>query len=123
MSDKRIISCHCDAVHVEVKLDDGLKNVHRCDCSLCSRKGYVMASVPLEKLRVVKGTEALSCYQWGTMVAKHYFCSQCGIHTHHQRRSNPNEYGINIACIDGVTPLSYGDIPLGNGNLNIPLAD
>ncbi len=123
MNDTRTLNCHCDAVQVDVKLHEDLRNVRRCDCSLCSRKGYVMASVPLADLRVIKGADSLSCYQWGTGVAEHYFCSSCGIHTHHKRRSNPNEYGINIACIDGVTPLSYGDIPLGNGNLNIPLPD
>jgi hypothetical protein len=80
-----------------------------------------MASVPLANLQVVKGKDALSLYQWGTHVAEHYFCSRCGIHTHHRRRSNPLEYGVNIACVEGVKPLSLGEVPIGNGCLDRPL--
>ena len=66
---------------------------------------------------------ALSCYQWNTKVAEHYFRKTCGIYAHHKRRSNPNQYGINIACLAGVNPYSYPDIPIGNGNLNALLPD
>jgi hypothetical protein len=80
-----------------------------------------MASVPIATLSVVKGKELLSLYKWGTKVAEHYFCSRCGIHTHHRRRSDPSEYGVNIACVEGVKALEFGDVPIGNGNLNRPL--
>jgi hypothetical protein len=121
MSEIRKATCHCGAVELAIEFVDGLQNVRRCDCSLCSRKGYVMASVPVTHLTVVKGKEALSLYQWGTFVAEHYFCSRCGIHTHHRRRSNPSEYGINIACVEGVRALAFSQVPVGNGNFNSPL--
>ncbi len=121
MSDKRILKCHCGTVEVEVKFDNGLENIRRCDCSLCRRKGAVMAMVPISNLKVIKGQDNLTLYQWNTKIAGHYFCKTCGIYTHHKRRSNPNQYGINIACIDGVNPYSYGEVPIGNGNLNAPL--
>ena len=113
--------CHCGAVELALELDNKLTNVRRCDCSLCSRKGYVMASVVVGKLTVVKGEDALSLYQFGTKVAEHYFCRHCGIHTHHKRRSNPNEYGVNIACIEGVNALDIADVPIGNGYLTVAL--
>ena len=108
-------SCHCGAVVFEVDLANGLENVRRCNCSLCRRKGAIMAGVPLARLRVVKGADKLTLYQWNTRSAKHYFCSVCGIYTHHQRRSNPAEHGFNVACLDGVDPFSLGEIPTGNG--------
>lgn len=123
MTDKRKLTCHCGAVELEIEFDNGLENIRHCDCSLCRRKGAVMAAVPVEKLRVTKGSEYLSLYQWNTKVAEHYFCKICGIYTHHKRRSNPKQYGINIACIEGVNPFSYGEIPIGNGNLNAPLPE
>ena len=52
----------------------------------------------------------ITLYQWGTQTAKHYFCQTCGIYTHHQRRSNPNEYGVNVAILDGVNPRDLGDV-------------
>ena len=121
MSETRQSQCHCGAVVLEICFENGLENIRRCDCSLCSRKGAIMASVPVSNLRVIKGQDDLSCYQWNTKVAEHYFCKKCGIYTHHKRRSNPNQYGINIACISGVEPYSYENVPIGNGNLNMPL--
>lgn len=121
MSEKRLLSCHCSAVVIEVTFADGLENIRRCNCSLCRRKGAVMAAVPINRLKVIKGKEKLSCYQWNTKVAEHYFCSQCGIYTHHKRRSDPTQFGINIACIEGVNPYAFQDVPIGNGNLNVPL--
>ena len=121
MPEHRILKCHCGRVEVDVKFDNGLENIRRCDCSLCRRKGVVMAMVPTTHLRVTKGQDNLTLYQWNTKVAEHYFCKTCGIYTHHKRKSNPNQYGINIACIEGVNPYSYGKVPVGNGNLNAPL--
>ena len=108
-------SCHCGSVIFEVELEDGLQNLRRCNCSLCRRKGAIMASVPIEKLKVVNGQDKLSLYQWNTKTAKHYFCSVCGIYTHHQRRSNPNEFGFNVACIQGVNPFDLEDVAIVDG--------
>lgn len=111
----RVGTCHCGAVRFEVDLEDGLSNLRRCNCSLCRRKGAIMASVPVERLRVTAGADKLTLYQWNTRTARHYFCSVCGIYTHHQRRSNPHEYGFNVACLDGVDPFALGPIGLGDG--------
>ncbi|MDQ8021659.1 MAG: GFA family protein [Moraxellaceae bacterium] len=109
-------SCHCGAVVFTVQLPAGLQNLRRCNCSLCRRKGAVMAMVALDGLTVTQGADKLSLYQWNTKVAKHYFCSVCGIYTHHQRRSKPDEYGFNVACLEGVDPFALGDIPVANGS-------
>lgn len=108
--------CHCGGVQFEIDAPDGLQNLRRCNCSLCSRKGAIMASVSLSGLRVTKGEgDALRVYTWNTHTAKHYFCGTCGIYTHHQRRSNPNEYGVNVACLEGVDLTALGEIGLGDG--------
>lgn len=108
-------SCHCEAVQVEVVLEHGLENIRRCNCSLCRRKGAVMASVPVANLRVIRGADMLTLYQWNTKTAKHYFCKVCGIYTHHQRRSNLHEFGFNIACLPGVDPYWFDQVPVGDG--------
>lgn len=115
MTERMTGSCHCGAVEFEVELEQGLAAARRCNCSLCRRKGAIMATVPLARLRVVRGEDKLSLYQWNTHVAKHYFCSVCGIYTHHQRRSNPNEYGFNVACLEGVDPYALEPVPVADG--------
>jgi hypothetical protein len=61
------------------------------------------------------GEEALTGYRFNTGVAQHYFCSRCGIYTHHRRRSNPSQYGVNVACLKGVSPFDFTDVPVIDG--------
>lgn len=104
------LTCHCEAVELSVTLAYGLKEARRCDCSFCRRRGAAALTVPLDGLKILRGAVCLTLYQWGSKTAKHYFCKTCGIYTHHQRRSNPNEYGINLGALNGVNPRSLGNI-------------
>jgi len=115
ISEKHRATCHCGAVVLELSLPDGIVDPRRCNCSICRRKGAVVASVPLSGLRIMGGAEVLKLYQFNTMTAKHYFCSKCGIYTHHVRRSNPNEYGYNVGCLEGVDPFELGQVPTYDG--------
>ena len=112
---KHRASCHCGAVELELDLPEGIVNPRRCDCSICRRKGAVVASIPLDGIRILKGAEHLKLYQFNTLTAKHYFCSICGIYTHHQRRSSPNEYGYNVGCLDRVDPFALKQVPTNDG--------
>jgi hypothetical protein len=108
-------SCHCGAVVLELDLPDGIVDAHRCNCSMCRRKGAIMAGVAADALRVIKGADLLCVYRFNTGVAQHYFCSRCGIYTHHRRRSRPNEYGFNVGCLEGVDPYGLQDVPVFDG--------
>ena len=94
--------CHCGTVQLSFVMAGGLDGLRRCDCSLCRRVKPGAVTARLGDLTVAAGEEFLTLYQFGTKTAKHWFCSRCGTHTHHQRRSNPNEFGINIGCVDGL---------------------
>ncbi|HCG8217762.1 TPA: GFA family protein [Vibrio parahaemolyticus] len=108
-------SCHCGAVVLELYLPNGIEKPRRCDCSICRRKGAIVGSVPLTNIKILKGESELKLYQFNTGTAKHYFCSNCGIYTHHQRRSDPTEYGYNIGCLEGVNPYELGAIEVMDG--------
>lgn len=108
-------SCHCGAIELDVRLSDGLNTARRCDCSFCRRRGAIAVSAPLDGITILKGQDALTLYTWGTHSAKHYFCKICGIYTHHQRRSNPDEYGVNIGILDGINPRDLGDVAWVDG--------
>jgi hypothetical protein len=109
------LSCHCGGVVLELHLPDGIVDPRRCDCSLCRRRGAIVASVPLAGIRVVQGEELLQLYQFNTRVARHHFCARCGVYTHHQRRSSPELYGYNVGCLDGVNPFDLEPVPLRDG--------
>ena len=109
---KKLI-CHCGAVEIEVNLKDGLTNLKRCNCSMCKRKGAIIKNINKEDLKIIKGEDKLNVYQFKTKVAKHYFCNTCGIHTHNLRRADPNTYGINIACLEGIDPQEIFKLDVG----------
>ncbi|GHG91701.1 GFA family protein [Pseudodonghicola xiamenensis] len=111
----RLARCHCGAVVIEAFLPEGLASARRCDCSLCRRRGPGAVTALTARLRVLQGQDNLGLYTWGTHRARHYFCKTCGIYTHHQRRSNPAECGINIGCLDGIDPRDFSDIPWTDG--------
>ena len=108
-------NCHCGAVVLEVVLSDGMRTARRCDCSYCAKRGAIAVTAPLGGVIVLQGQDNLTLYQWNTKTAKHWFCKTCGIYTHHQRRSNPNEYGVNVAILDGVNPRDLGEVPWTDG--------
>jgi hypothetical protein len=107
--------CHCGAVRLSIPWTGEFAKLRRCDCSFCARRSAVVASVKLADLVVTDAGGKLSLYRWGTGTAKHYFCSVCGIYTHHQRRSDPSEYGVNIANFDGVNMRDYRDVAFLDG--------
>ena len=108
-------TCHCGAVVLEVTLTDGLTTARRCDCSFCRRRGAIAVTAALHAVTVVQGADNLTLYQWGTRTAQHWFCKTCGIYTHHRRRSNPNEYGVNAAILAGVNPRDLEPVPWSDG--------
>ena len=79
-----------------------------------------MSMVKNEEFRVIKGEEKLKLYQFHTKVAKHFFCSVCGIYTHHNPRSNPAMTGFNIGCTQDINNINLKDIQLIDGQ-NHPL--
>ena len=108
-------SCHCGRVVLELELPDGIEEPRRCDCSICRRKGAVVASVPLSRLKIVAGQEFLREYKFNTNVARHFFCVVCGIYTHHQRRSNTEEYGFNVGCLEGINAIKIANVQVNDG--------
>ena len=108
-------ACHCGAVRFEVTLSGGLDSRRRCTCSFCRMRGAVAVSAAPEDFAITAGEGALTLYRFNTGVARHWFCSRCGIYTHHRRRSNPNQYGVNVACLDGLSPFDFAEVPVTDG--------
>ncbi len=107
--------CHCGDVHFQVTLHDGFASARRCTCSYCRMRGAVALSVRTEDFKILRGENALTLYKFNTGAARHYFCSRCGIYTHHLRRSNQSQYGVNAACLDSVSPFDFPEIPVLDG--------
>jgi len=91
-------TCHCGAVRFSIEAD--LSQLTRCNCSVCTKEGNLSAYVPKERFRLLAGQEALTLYQFNKKIAKHFFCRHCGIRTFRNPRSYPDNYVVNVRCLD-----------------------
>jgi hypothetical protein len=94
-------SCHCGAVAFEVEAPADAR-VQRCNCSICTKSGFLHLILPKSRFRVLRGEDALATYTFNTGVAKHYFCRTCGIKPFYVPRSNPDGIDVNVNCLDPV---------------------
>jgi hypothetical protein len=108
-------ACHCGTIRFRVKLSEGLKTARRCNCSYCRMRGAVAVTAEAENISFDAGEKALTVYRFNTGVVEHYFCSKCGIYTHHRRRSTPNQFRVNAACLKGVSPFDFDEVPVLDG--------
>jgi hypothetical protein len=108
-------ACHCGAVKFRVRLADEFNTIRRCTCSYCRMRGAIVAASALSDIEFIEGEDNLTLYTFNTGAAKHYFCRTCGIYTHHQRRSNPNQFGVNVACIESVSPFDFQQVQVMDG--------
>ena len=95
-------SCHCGAIRFEVEASEHI-NVTECNCSICYKSGYMALIVPAERFRLLRGKDAISEYRFNTGVAKHTFCSICGIKAFYTPRSHPDGISVNVRCLDPAT--------------------
>jgi hypothetical protein len=92
--------CHCGRVRFRVIAI--LDRVTYCNCSICSKKGFLHLIVAPQQFELLKGKEALTTYRFNTGTAQHTFCSTCGIHPFYVPRSDPDKIDVNVRCLDGV---------------------
>ncbi|MCL6417507.1 GFA family protein [Aestuariirhabdus sp. Z084] len=94
-------SCHCGNVRFRFEhapIERGL----RCNCSLCARKGVLLTPdvIDRDQLVIESGEKDLELYQFGSNVAKHYFCKRCGVHTFNETLRKPGAFRANLGCVD-----------------------
>ncbi len=105
-------SCHCQAVRFRVTTDLDTAEILDCNCSICTKKGFLHLILEHEQFELLSGAESLTEYRFNTGAAKHQFCRICGIHPFYIARSDPNKIDVNLHCLDGVdvatlTPVKF----------------
>jgi hypothetical protein len=91
--------CHCGRVRFEVIAPANIE-IEQCDCSICSKAGFLHLIVPAERFKLLSGSDALATYTFNSGVAKHLFCATCGVKSFYVPRSHPDGFSVNARCID-----------------------
>ncbi len=95
-------SCHCGKISFEV--DGGFEKVVECNCSHCSRKGYLLWFVPRHQLKLKSDEAELATYTFNRHAIKHHFCPTCGCAPFGFGTSpdGMETAAVNIRCLDDV---------------------
>ena len=107
--------CHCGRVRFEVTAPAHLE-VADCNCSICRKAGYLHLIVPAERFVLISGRDDLTTYSFNTGVAKHIFCSHCGVKSFYIPRSHPDGVSVNARCNDSDTVTSMSVKPFDGRN-------
>lgn len=91
--------CHCGGVRFRVTVRN--QTAIDCNCSICTKKGFLHVIVPQADFQLLKGADLLSTYTFNTQQARHVFCRHCGIHSFYYPRSHPDGVDVNLRCLDG----------------------
>jgi len=94
--------CHCGRVRFEARAPARVQ-VSECNCSVCSKSGFLHLIVPAGQFKLLSGAEALATYTFNTRTARHLFCSVCGIKSFYVPRSHPDGFSVNVRCLDPGT--------------------
>jgi len=107
--------CHCGLIKYEVLAPSKIK-VSQCNCSICSKSGYLGLIVRKEHFKLLRGEQHLVTYTFNTGTAKHLFCARCGIKSFYVPRSHPDGYNVNARCLDPATIESMEINPVDGQN-------
>jgi len=102
--------CHCGRVRFEVLAPANIQ-VADCNCSVCSKFGYLHLIVPAERFKLISGRDSLTTYTFNTGIAQHHFCSVCGVKSFYVPRSHPDGFSVNARCLDAGTIESISVAP------------
>ena len=107
--------CHCGKVRYEVDAPEILE-LTECNCSICSKSGYLHLIVEKDQFRLSSGEDDLETYTFDTHEAKHLFCKTCGIKSFYIPRSHPDGFSVNARCLDEGTVKGMNIEPFDGKN-------
>jgi hypothetical protein len=107
--------CHCGAVRWRVAVRERVALA--CNCSICTKKGFLHVIVPTADFELLTEPAALATYRFNTGVAQHLFCRTCGTQSHYIPRSHPDGVSTNLRCFeDAAARASFEVRPFDGRN-------
>ncbi len=106
--------CHCGRVRYEVS--GPMERVSQCNCSICTKKGYLHWIVSRERFRLLTPLSELATYVFNTGLATHHFCPVCGGASFYVPRSDPERIDVNVRCVEGVELEGLVPVPFDGRN-------
>jgi len=95
-------SCHCGKV--AFRLDDEPAEAMECNCSICRRKGYLLAFTSPDRFHLETPREELTVYTFGKRTVRHQFCRHCGCAPFGEGTGPDGKpvVAVNLRCVDDI---------------------
>lgn len=96
-------SCHCGKIAFNVEAD--ISDAMDCNCSMCRRRGALLAFVPRDALTLKTPESDMGTYTFNKHAIQHHFCPTCGIAPYGEGadpRSGAKTAAINVRCLPDV---------------------
>lgn len=95
--------CHCQKVRYEVDMEE-LTEAMACNCSICSKRGWLLSFVPASSFRLLSGADEVTTYHFNNKKIDHIFCKTCGTASYGSGSDGEGNVmmAINVRCLDDV---------------------
>lgn len=100
--------CHCGRIKFEFRCEPD-QIVYRCNCSICERVGFLHLIIPERDFTLLTSWDEIAEYNFGSGIARHFFCKTCGVKPFYVPRSNPEGISIHYRCVD---PSTFAEVSI-----------
>ena len=109
--------CHCGKISYEVEGD--FDSVVECNCSICTKRGYLLWFVERRQLKLLNRESDLATYTFNTHQIKHRFCPSCGCAPFGEGadKTGMSKAAINVRCLEGVDLTKIKRMPFDGKSL------
>lgn len=105
-------SCHCGNLSFEAEGE--FEQAMECNCSHCSRKGYLLWFLPREKLALLNPDADMATYTFNKHVIQHHFCPTCGCAPFGfgKDQEGKETAAVNVRCLEAVDLTTIKRVPV-----------
>jgi hypothetical protein len=96
-------SCHCG--RIAFTLEGDIDTVIDCNCSICRRRGSLLAFFPRSAMALDTPDADIATYTFNSHAIRHRFCPTCGIGPFGEGtdpKTGEATVAINVRCLPGV---------------------
>jgi hypothetical protein len=96
-------SCHCGRIAFDLEGD--ITEAIDCNCSMCRRRGGLLAFFPREAMTLLTPEGDDATYRFNKERIAHHFCKTCGIAPFSEGthpKTGAKTVAINVRCLAGV---------------------
>ena len=111
-------SCHCG--RIAFVLEGAIDTVIDCNCSICRRRGHLLAFFPRGAMVLQTPESDIATYTFNRHAIRHRFCAQCGCGPFGEGvdpGTGEATVAVNVRCLQDVDLASLKVVPFDGASM------